>query len=92
MKRQLDQKKLKANADYRKISNFDQLANFMATVIKKVGRISCEDFVSATGLSRRSAQRNLKELEMAGYLAGDENCPRGYFPTDKAKQIFGGAA
>ena len=77
---------------FKKVSMFDQLATFMNQATQKAGRISCRDFVQITGLSKRSAQRNLKELEQAGYLTGDENCPRGYLPTDKAKQIFGGAA
>lgn len=70
---------------------FDQLATFMNKVSCRTGRISCKDFVQITGLSKRSAQRNLKELEQAGYLSGDDKCPKGYMPTEKAKQIFGSA-
>ncbi len=76
---------------FKKVTMFDQLATFMNKVSCRTGRISCKDFVQITGLSKRSAQRNLKELEQAGYLSGDDKCPKGYMPTDKAKQIFGSA-
>ncbi|MDQ8959587.1 hypothetical protein [Acinetobacter baumannii] len=87
----MNQQAMKSRAVFRKVFMFDQLAKFMSDVTHKTGRISCKDFVQMTGLSERSAQRNLKELELAGYLSSDDKCPKGYIATDKAKQIFGSA-
>ncbi|MFJ0508022.1 hypothetical protein Q4177_17920 [Acinetobacter baumannii] len=87
----MNQQAMKSRAVFRKVFMFDQLAKFMSDVTHKTGRISCKDFVQMTGLSERSAQRNLKELELAGYLSSDDKCPKGYKPTEKAKQIFGSA-
>ncbi|MCX0332063.1 hypothetical protein NVT87_14400 [Acinetobacter radioresistens] len=42
-----------------------------------------------TNVCLRSAQRYLVQLEKQGYLIGDNEIPRGFRPSDKAKQLFG---
>lgn len=46
-----------------------------------------DDVVS--GATGRTVQRYLSSLEKQGYLIGDNEIPRGFRPSDKAKQLFG---
>jgi len=46
-----------------------------------------DDVVS--GATGRTVQRYLSSLEKLGYIQGDDKCPQGFLPTEKAKQLFG---
>lgn len=46
-----------------------------------------EEVVS--GVSERTVHRYLASLEQLGFIEGDDKCPQGFLPTEKAKQLFG---
>lgn len=70
---------------------FDTLVKFMHSAVNDSGRKSRQCYEEITGVSKRCAQRQLNALVRCGYLIHDNETPRGYFPTEKAKQMFGGA-
>lgn len=74
------------------IQNFDVYAQIVSHAVKSGRKVWSGDFVNSINQSRterRAAQRNLRLLEIAGYLTGDDCVPKGYTATDKAKKVFG---
>lgn len=67
---------------------FDQATQIIHLSLKTRARIGSETLTEKLGISKRAAQRYLKKLEKYGYLVGDDAVPKGYLPSDKAKQMF----
>jgi hypothetical protein len=74
------------------IKSFDSYAQVLSFAVKTNRKIWSGDFVENRNnkTELRAAQRNLRFLEKAGYLIGDDCMPKGYKPTRKAKEMFGG--
>lgn len=71
------------------INSFDRYVQIVSFVTRNNRRIGSEEVSELLGVHRRSAQRYLIQLEDYGYLISDGECPTGYMPTGKAKEIFG---
>lgn len=70
------------------LDNFDMLVTFFAKHVHSAKRIASTDFQDHSGLSRRASQRYMKLLTEMGYFIADDEVPRGYLLSDKAKKIF----
>jgi hypothetical protein len=68
---------------------FDRYAQIMSFATRNSCRIDSRRVAELTNVCLRSAQRYLIQLEKQGYLIGDNEIPRGFRPSDKAKQLFG---
>jgi len=67
---------------------FHYMIQLLSESIKSNKRISSDDFMRVSGLTRRSAQRYLDHLEVLGYLKSDNNNPKGYKATDTTKKLL----
>lgn len=71
------------------VEHFDMFAQIISFAVNNKRRIGANDLIQLVGLSLRSSQRHLSDLTEAGWLIKDNCSPRGYMPSDKAKQLFG---
>ena len=70
---------------------FDRMMQALQT-IRDNKMVITSDLVGILGLSRRSAQRYMLQLEESGYvrsLSSGNGHEKRYFLTDKTKEIFG---
>ena len=70
---------------------FDRMMQALQT-IRDNKMVITSDLVGTLGLSRRSAQRYMLQLEESGYvrsLSSGNGHEKRYFLTDKTKEIFG---
>ena len=70
---------------------FDRMMQALQT-IRDNKMVITSDLVGILGLSRRSAQRYMLQLEQLGYvrsLSSGNGHEKRYFLTDKTKEIFG---
>lgn len=65
-----------------------KLVVVLRNMVMKPGLTSAFDVAEWTGLTRRSAQRYLKQFEQCGLVTGDSRSPQGFKVTDKTKQLF----
>ena len=70
---------------------FDRYAQIISFAVQNNRRIDSRSVSELTSVCLRSAQRYLTQLEQQGYLVGDKETPQGFKPSNKAKQLFGGA-
>ena len=71
------------------VEHFNTYAQIISFAVNNKRRIGTNDLIQLVGLSPRSSQRHLSELAEAGWLIKDNCSPKGYVPSDKAKQLFG---
>ena len=70
---------------------FDRMMQVLQ-IIRDNKMVITSDLVGTLGLSRRSAQRYMLQLEESGYvrsLSSGNGHEKRYFLTDKTKQLFG---
>lgn len=73
---------------------FDRMMQALM-IVRNNKMVITSDLVGAFGMSRRTAQRYMLQLEQLGYvrsLPSEFGYEKRYFLTDKTKEIFGGAA
>lgn len=73
---------------------FDRMMQVLQ-IIRDNKMVITSDLVSVFGMSKRTAQRYMLQLEQLGYvrsLPSELGYEKRYFLTDKTKEIFGGAA
>lgn len=70
------------------VEHFDTYAQIISFAVNNKRRIGANDLIQLVGLSPRSSQRHLSELAEAGWLIKDNCSPKGYVPSDKAKELF----
>ena len=76
------------------IAIFDRMMQALQ-IIRDNKMVITSDLVSVFGMSKRTAQRYMLQLEQLGYvrsLPSEFGYEKRYFLTDKTKEIFGGAA
>lgn len=70
------------------VSQGEKMILVLRQMMAKRGKSSSKDVTEWLGCPRRTAQRYLNQLEMAGYAERDDGYPAGFRPTEKTKQIF----
>ena len=73
---------------------FDRMMQALM-IVRNNKMVITSDIVGAFGMSRRTAQRYMLQLEQLGYvrsLPSEFGYEKRYFLTDKTKEIFGGVA
>ena len=73
---------------------FDRMMQALM-IVRNNKMVITSDIVGAFGMSRRTAQRYMLQLEQLGYvrsLPPEFGYEKRYFLTDKTKEIFGGVA
>lgn len=73
---------------------FDRMMQALM-IVRSNKMVITSDLVGAFGMSRRTAQRYMLQLEQLGYvrsLPSRFGYEKRYFLSEKSKQLFGGAA
>ncbi|QTD62681.1 winged helix-turn-helix domain-containing protein [Acinetobacter towneri] len=73
---------------------FDRMMQALM-IVRSNKMVITSDLVGAFGMSRRTAQRYMLQLEQLGYvrsLPSEFGYEKRYFLSEKSKQLFGGAA
>ncbi|MGO1061699.1 hypothetical protein [Acinetobacter lwoffii] len=89
MKDQNDNKTVDWVRSKHAVKQGEKMILVLCRMLSKPGRTSVKEAHGWIGGSFRPAAKFVKQLEEAGYIAGDGQKPEGFKATEKTKQLFG---